>query len=1009
MNDLAATDVDKVNVDLGAPDGAADQVIANGTAGNDAVSVSGDGSGGVVVTGLAAIIAVLHPEPTDQVVVNGLAGSNRLDVNGTAGNDTLSLSGDATAITVAGLPAQVRMPAPAASDQLFVNGLGGNDQINGAGLQAQPAALTLDGGTGDDGIAGSQGFETTLGGDGNDFADGNRGNDFASMGAGDDTFQWDPGDGNDTIEGDAGNDTMLFNGANIAEKIDLSANGNRLRFTRDIANIVMDTDNVEQVDVQRPRRRRSRHRPRPRGHRRDEGERRPLGGARRRGRPGDRRRHARRRRRQRHRHRAASRPSTASPPRSRCANAEAAQDRLVVDTLAGDDRITVAGTEGNDTIGLAGDATGLLVTGLPAIVSIPTTAADQAFVNGLGGNDQINGAGQAAQAAGLRIDGGPGDDTLNGTRGVETLLGGDGNDFADGNQGNDFAQLGAGDDTFQWDPGDGSDTINGDTGNDTMLFNGANIAERFELTANGSFLRFTRDIGTIVMDTRAVEHVDVRALGGADVTTVNDLTGTDVTKVEHRQRRERRRRGSGRRERHGRSRHRPRRRQRGRLHGDRPGGGHRRRALRADRPAPRQRSRGRRRPRGHRPCGRGRGAHARRRRRIRRRHRRRGQRHAARRRRRRHAHRRPGSRRPRRRPRQQCPDPGLTPGHTRSAKGLRLAAGALSTRTDDAGNCRIRAVPSCGGQMVKRTELPTGTVTFLCSRLADGESSAARREQHEQAVAAVLGEHGGVEVERGNGSVLGVFASSGAAVAAAIDLIGGSPQGSGVRVALHTGEATPGVNGYPGPAGEHAVRVGAAAAEGQVLLTSPTAALVEHGLSPGERIESLGSRVLPGLDRPETLFELRLGISSTPVHARDRPFLERDGELAAVLALAERARDGDGSLVVIEGSAGIGKTRLLAEARRCSATTCACSRRAAASSRASSPSASSASSSRRCSRRRRRACGPSCSPVRPRSRSRSSTRARSRMLPRRPRPRSPCSTVSTGSPPTWPPTCRRCS
>ena len=74
--------------------------------------------------------------------------------------------------------------------------------------------------------------------------------------------------------------------------------------------------------------------------------------------------------------------------------------------------------------------------------------------------------------------------------------------------------------------------------------------------------------------------------------------------------------------------------------------------------------------------------------------------------------------------------------------------------------------------------------------------------------------------------------------------------------------------------------------------------------------------MLPGLDRPETLFEIRLGISSTPVHARERPFLERDGELAAILALAERARSGDGSLVVIEGSAGIGKTRLLTEARQ---------------------------------------------------------------------------------------------
>jgi DNA-binding CsgD family transcriptional regulator len=46
-----------------------------------------------------------------------------------------------------------------------------------------------------------------------------------------------------------------------------------------------------------------------------------------------------------------------------------------------------------------------------------------------------------------------------------------------------------------------------------------------------------------------------------------------------------------------------------------------------------------------------------------------------------------------------------------------------------------------------------------------------------------------------------------------------------------------------------------------------------------------------------------------------RPLLEREAEVAALSALIEAARSGDGRLVVIEGAAGIGKTRLLAEAR----------------------------------------------------------------------------------------------
>jgi Ca2+-binding RTX toxin-like protein len=127
------------------------------------------------------------------------------------------------------------------------------------------------------------------------------------------------------------------------------------------------------------------------------------------------------------------------------------------------------------------------------------------------------------------IDGGAGNDTLGGGDGTDTLLGGAGNDTVDGNRGNDTAQLGEGDDTFQWDPGDGSDTVEGQDGNDTVLFNGANIAEHIDLTANGNRLRLTRDIANITIDTSGTETVQINALGGADTITANDLTGTDVT------------------------------------------------------------------------------------------------------------------------------------------------------------------------------------------------------------------------------------------------------------------------------------------------------------------------------------------------------------------------------------------------------------------------------------------------------------------------------------------------
>jgi Ca2+-binding RTX toxin-like protein len=129
------------------------------------------------------------------------------------------------------------------------------------------------------------------------------------------------------------------------------------------------------------------------------------------------------------------------------------------------------------------------------------------------------------------IDGGDGNDNLAGGKGIETLLGGRGNDSIDGNGGNDVSSLGPGNDTFVWDPGDGSDTVEGNGGNDTMLFNGANAPEQVDLSANGNRLKFFRVQANITMDTAGIERVDFNALGGADLVTVNDLRGTDVTSV----------------------------------------------------------------------------------------------------------------------------------------------------------------------------------------------------------------------------------------------------------------------------------------------------------------------------------------------------------------------------------------------------------------------------------------------------------------------------------------------
>jgi Ca2+-binding RTX toxin-like protein len=82
VNDLKATDVRELNIDLAAAlggsagDGQADRVTIVGTAGSDKIDVSGDSSA-VKVSGLAAAIRILHPEAAlDRVDLNTLGGAD---------------------------------------------------------------------------------------------------------------------------------------------------------------------------------------------------------------------------------------------------------------------------------------------------------------------------------------------------------------------------------------------------------------------------------------------------------------------------------------------------------------------------------------------------------------------------------------------------------------------------------------------------------------------------------------------------------------------------------------------------------------------------------------------------------------------------------------------------------------------------------------------------------------------------------------------------------------------
>jgi Ca2+-binding RTX toxin-like protein len=454
-----------------------------GGANNDTL-IGGDGDDQVF--GEAGDDRMVWNPGDDTDLFEGGSGTDTAEVNGGNGDETFTVTANGTRVRFDRLN-----PAPFSIDigtteNLVLNMNGGNDSFSATGNLAALIKVTVDGGAGNDTILGSNGADTLLGGADNDFIDGQQGNDVAFLGAGDDTFQWDPGDGNDTVEGGDGTDTMLFNGSAGAEEFEVSANGGRVSFTRDLGNIVMDLDDMEVIDLN------------------------ALGGA----------------------DRIIVNDLTGTDVEEININLAGTIGGTAGEGAA--DTVIVDATNGNDIIDVVGAGTSVSVVGLSAQVNVTSAegANDSLVINGGGGNDGITATTLPAGVIKLTIDGGAGDDTILGSQGADLIRGGGDDDFVFGDNGNDRAELGAGDDVFQWNPGDGNDTIEGQDGTDTMLFFGANIAEEITISANGGRAIFFRDIASITMDLDDVETIDFRALGGADKIVVGDLTGTDVTRVD---------------------------------------------------------------------------------------------------------------------------------------------------------------------------------------------------------------------------------------------------------------------------------------------------------------------------------------------------------------------------------------------------------------------------------------------------------------------------------------------
>jgi Ca2+-binding RTX toxin-like protein len=137
VNDMRGTDVRTVSIDLaattGGGDGQADTVVINGTTGRDQVTITLDGSGAVVVRGLATEVVIRNFEPT----------LDRLEFNGLGGNDVVFAGG-----------------SPAVLLPLTLRGGDGNDTLTGGA-----GADTLDGGAGHDVLVGGPGIDVLVNGE----------------------------------------------------------------------------------------------------------------------------------------------------------------------------------------------------------------------------------------------------------------------------------------------------------------------------------------------------------------------------------------------------------------------------------------------------------------------------------------------------------------------------------------------------------------------------------------------------------------------------------------------------------------------------------------------------------------------------------------------------------------------------------------------------------------------------------------------------------------------------
>ncbi len=222
-----------------------------------------------------------------------------------------------------------------------------------------------------------------------------------------------------------------------------------------------------------------------------------------------------------------------------------------------------------------------------------------------------------------------------------------------------------------------------------------------------------------------------------------------------------------------------------------------------------------------------------------------------------------------------------------------------------------------------RTDLPSGTVTFLFTDVAGStsllddlgsERYAEALAEHRRVVRGACVERAGVEVDTQGDAFFIAFPTAPAALAAARAIVEGLTEGPiRVRIGVHTGTPLLTDEGYVGPDVHRAARIAAAGHGGQVLVSSSSLSLLD-----GEVLRDLGEHRFKDLAEAERVFQLGeaefppiASLYRTNFPVPPTPFLGRARELAEAAELIERH---DVRLVTLTGPGGTGKTRLATQA-----------------------------------------------------------------------------------------------